>query len=142
MSAISGTRRAMKEMADGTIRVSIDIDPKHRAAFFEMFGSIDMPVALAPLIADFEQIDHVAENPKGGQLSRLAGMWCNEPKFWEWLNNSGAALSIDNPLDAASMVREMCGVLSRAELDNQATAAERFHKLIRAPYSEWLKGTK
>lgn len=55
VQAISGTRRAMKEMADGTVRVQIDIDPRFRAQFFEMFGQIDMPVALAPLAADFEK---------------------------------------------------------------------------------------
>ncbi len=54
MSAIPGTRRQFKEMADGTIRVSVDIDPQYRAQFFELFASIDMPVAMAPLKPDFE----------------------------------------------------------------------------------------
>lgn len=55
VQVISGTRRAMKEMADGTVRVQIDIDPRFRAAFFAAFGQIDMPVAIAPLVADFEK---------------------------------------------------------------------------------------
>lgn len=47
MSAVVGTRRAMKELADGTIRVQVDIDPPHRKAFLELFSDIDMPVVMA-----------------------------------------------------------------------------------------------
>lgn len=54
MTAIAGTRRALKELADGTIRVQIDIDPRFRTEFFQLFSQIDMPVALAPLHAKFE----------------------------------------------------------------------------------------
>jgi hypothetical protein len=57
--AVVGTRRAMREMADGTIRVQIDIDPKYRDRFLELFSQIDMPVALA-------QIDPAAINPASG----------------------------------------------------------------------------
>ncbi|MBY0475435.1 MAG: hypothetical protein K2Q13_10315 [Nitrosomonas sp.] len=48
-SAVSGTRRSMKELVDGTIRVQIDIDPMYREEFFRLFGQIDMPVAIAPI---------------------------------------------------------------------------------------------
>lgn len=54
---VSGTRRAMKELVDGTIRVQIDIDPQHRKDFLRLFGEIDMPVAIAPLAPGFEQPD-------------------------------------------------------------------------------------
>lgn len=54
MSAISGTRRQIKEMADGTIRLSVDIDPRFNAEFHRLFPTIDMPVALAPLVNNFE----------------------------------------------------------------------------------------
>src|SRR3546814_11444531 len=63
MSAISGTRRAMKEMADGTIRVQIDIDPSCRSDFLSPFPNIDMPVALASLFANLDQSkDFVSHN--------------------------------------------------------------------------------
>jgi hypothetical protein len=59
-TAISCTRRQIKEMADGTIRVSIDIDPRFKSDFHRLFPNIDTPVALAPLELDFEQVpgDH------------------------------------------------------------------------------------
>lgn len=54
ITAVSGTRRSMKELVDGTIRVQIDIDPPQRADFLRLFPSIDMPVALAPLVVNGE----------------------------------------------------------------------------------------
>ena len=126
MEAISGTRRAMKEMADGTIRVQIDIDPSCRAAFLQLFPNIDMPVALAPLVADFER----QEKPKGGELARLAGQLCQNPMFQEWCEAESAEA-------AAEWVRLTCGVVSRSELDHDATAAGKFHRLVRLPFLEW-----
>ena len=53
-SVIAGTRRAVKEMADGTLRVMIDVDERYKAAFHKLFPEIDMPCAIAPLKPDFE----------------------------------------------------------------------------------------
>lgn len=63
--AISGTRRAIKELVDGTIRVQVDIDPDCRAAFFALFLEIDTRVALAPLRSEAKSMP-----PKGGELAR------------------------------------------------------------------------
>lgn len=53
--AVVGTRRRIiKEMADGTLRVIIDIDPRFKADFHRLFPDVDLPVALAPLKPDFE----------------------------------------------------------------------------------------
>ena len=49
-SAISGTRKSAKELADGTLRVSIDIEPRDKAQFHALFPEIDMPIAIAPLV--------------------------------------------------------------------------------------------
>lgn len=170
MTVIAGTRRSMKELADGTIRVQIDIDPQFKNEFMAAFSAIDMPVAIAPLVADFErnedcakqsaqammvnndkkfsyktdemigsQIHLEADKPKGGQLAKLAGMWCAEPSFWDWLNTSNKWLLTENALDAKYFIYDTCKIDSRAELDNNPEAAEKFHNLIRIPYSEYLK---
>lgn len=127
MEAISGTRRAMKEMADGTIRVQVDIDPSCRAAFLQLFPNIDMPVALAPLMADFER--QPEEKPKGGELARLAGMFCQQPRFWQFAG-------VSSPEEAAEWIRIKCMIDSRSELDHSESAARIFHTEIRRPYSE------
>lgn len=124
---ISGTRRAMREMADGTIEVKIHIDPAHRKAFMEHFGQIDMPVAIAPLVADFEQRE--TEKPKGGELAKLAGMLCNDPEFQRFIDAPDSD-------QAAEKIRKLCRVQSRVEFDMDPGAAAEFHKMIRGP---WLR---
>ncbi|HFD86880.1 MAG TPA: hypothetical protein ENJ35_04295 [Gammaproteobacteria bacterium] len=47
--AIAGTRKAFKELVDGTLRVQIDIEPRNKAQFHKLFPEIDMPIAIAPL---------------------------------------------------------------------------------------------
>ncbi|VWB07598.1 hypothetical protein [Burkholderia lata] len=78
--AISGTRRAIKEMADGTIRVQIDIDPRFRSTFWALFPNIDMPVALAPLEANFEHKPSTSATDDHGKHYAMlykSGWWHN-----------------------------------------------------------------
>ena len=133
MSAISGTRRALKELVDGTIRVQIDIDPQFKAQFHEMFPNIDMPVALAPLVSDFERKE---EKPKGGALCKLAAMWCKDEKFWEWIFERHG-VQCDNEQEAASWMRDCIGITSRSEIDGEAAAS--FQNLIRVPFMNWME---
>jgi hypothetical protein len=136
MTAISGTRRAMKEMADGTVRVQIDIDPKYRNEFFNLFGQIDMPVALAPLVSDFEKSTSdeadIQQKPKGGDLAKLAGMFCQSVHFWEFCR-------CDDADEARDWILRVCGVESRRDLDHNPTAAKIFHDRVRKPYLESRK---
>lgn len=145
MNAVSGTRRAIKELVDGTIRVSVDVDPLHRAAFFALFPDIDMPVALAPLNLDAANEAAAAEppeeKPKGGALSQVAARMCLIPEFQEWIverfpeqaeHTLVGALPEDR---AASIIRGVCSVRSRAELDHDSSAAATFHAAIRKPWS-------
>ena len=137
MTAISATRRQMKEMADGTIRVQVDIDPAFRAAFLQAFPSIDMPIALAPLVANFERRPEAPkEQPKGGAGAKWLAMRCDEESFWEFLGsiNDGAAPASEQ--GAAAIVRSLLGVQSRAEVDTDPDAKARFDEL-RMRWIDW-----
>lgn len=137
MSAISGTRRALKELVDGTIRVQIDIDPRFKAEFHKLFPTIDMPVALAPLASDFEQKE---EKPKIGPLCLLAVRWCKDDSFYEWYSQNVHIEDHEiNEQGAASYIKFICGIESRKELDTNQHAASIFNHAIRTPYMEWLK---
>lgn len=140
-TAISGTRRQYKEMADGTLRVQIDIDPQFKQQFLELFGQIDMPVALAPLKADFEKPKE--EKPKGGPLSQSAAQMCERETFQKFLAENHAETwtfcEHDSPADtAAAVVRVFCGVGSRAEIDNDESAAKSFRSLMRS-FNDWCQ---
>lgn len=133
MSAISGTHRTYSLLADGTLRIKVDIEPRDVAQFHAMFPSADMPIALAPLVADFEQRKPESkpnqEKPKGGELARLAGQLCNNPVFQQMIGVHSAE-------DAANEIRSVCGIESRAELDHNPEAANLFHLEFRIPFVE------
>ncbi|HWK72212.1 MAG TPA: hypothetical protein VNS29_15365 [Burkholderiaceae bacterium] len=68
----------------------------------------------------------------GMRLSTWAALRCREPEFQRFL---GA----QSETEAARTVRTRCAVRSRAELDSDPEAAQRFHQAIRIPYSQYLK---
>jgi len=147
MTAISGATVQVKTMADDTLRITIDIEPRDAKAAFELFGTRGTPVAIAKLTQEAAQ-DHarkeVIEEAKGGPLSRLAAMWCKDEKFWEWCGKYEADGEVPddfptNEEEAANWIRITCDINSRSEIDGNEEAAERFHRLIRIPFSEWLK---
>ena len=83
---------------------------------------------------------------KGGPLSKLAARWCRDPEFQKWINQALAppfAVGLDMNLTedeiATSLMRSVCGVKSRAELDHDDLAAARFEAHIRRPYMDHLQ---
>jgi hypothetical protein len=145
-SAVLGTTTTVKTMVDGTLRISLDIEPRHAQAAFALFGAPGTPVAVARIMPEIAQQqarqEMIAQDkPKGGALCKLAGMFCGDGKFRDWLR-----LTYD-PLprtaeDAATIIRNVCGVGSRADLDHNEVAANIFHQRFRLPYSAWLDGRK
>ncbi|GEM_PF-5192587 len=84
--------------------------------------------------------------PKGGALAQSAGVLCVAPKFQAFLrvNHAGAWADAEKEKEgkdaagiAAELVRSLCGVASRAELDHRPEAGKRFRELM-ARYREWL----
>jgi len=83
----------------------------------------------------------ITEKPKGGALAKLAGRWCADPEFWRWVNSVapfGDGYGVNSEEDASEFVRDMCEIDSRAELDSNPEAAQRFHTLLRGPYQKHL----
>jgi len=155
MSAIPCASVSLKTMADGTLRISFDIEPMHAQDAFRLFAAPGTPAAIAALAVgyavakDVQKVDTpeksetaipASDKPKGGALSKLAGMWCASPEFWVWINGvaemTWPIVSADH---AAEFVRDMCGIDSRAELDHDEVAAEKFHRLIRGPFAKYTQ---
>lgn len=79
-----------------------------------------------------DQEEHMqADNPemKPRKLSQIAGALCNDPNFRAW-----AAEKYGDPMPdaeaAAGMVRAMCGIESRRELDADEGAATVFRAMM------------
>jgi len=140
MSAIEAASVGIKTMADGTLRITCDIEPGNAQAAFALFGAPGTPMALAALKAGHAAItSESAEKVKGGALAKLAGMWCADPDFQNWIVSGSWPDVVWSTGDsaeecAANGVRAICGVKSRAELDTKMQAAEAFQLRIRGPY--------
>lgn len=80
---------------------------------------------------------------KGGPLAMLAGQLCEDPAFQAWM-----AIRYRHAVDrnappakaTAALVRWVCEVDSRAKLDHDLAAADRFHTYIRKPYLATQQG--
>lgn len=157
MSAIPCASVSLKTMADGTLRISFDIEPMHAQDAFRLFAAPGTPAAIAALQVGYmskndEKVDTSSERvqktavslhdkPKGGPLAKLAGMWCNDPEFWAWLETDPDN-ACHSASGAAACLYAICGIDSRAELDNDPAAASLFHKHIRIPFSDYLSRKK
>lgn len=153
MSAIEAASVSVKTMADGTLRITFDIEPANAQAAFAMFGAPGTPAALAALkVGHAAKSDKPAEDKqKGGELAKLAGMLCREPAFVEFIRpvydkimgGTGRAWGDVSPDDfggstelyARHCILVICELKeSRSELDHNSAAATLFHELIRKPY--------
>lgn len=139
-SAVSGVRRAIRELVDGTIRVQIDIDPRFAKDFHRLFAEIDMPVAIAPLVPEAVPDGRArsSENWKNlGPLAQSALMICKEVEFQQWVAERNGVERV-NEEQAAVFLRGECKVSSRKELDTTDGARERLGDMM-ARYRQWLQ---
>ena len=145
---IEGASVSVKTMADGTLRITVDIEPRNAQAAFALFGAPGRAMALAALkdgsgaIASPEMGIPITDKPKGGEWAKLAGMWCADPDFWNWANSvthGGVFRHINTAKSAGEFVRELVEIDTRADLDHDADALARFNDLIRFPFMAWMK---
>lgn len=117
--AVTGVRRAMREMADGSIRVQVEIDPASRDTFLQHFGEIDMPVALArlnlrtPATPETQREEpaptghlyghHAAALIKGGFFSpsntKVLEAIGSDKEYQEWCRHQPSAIDGNGDLD-------------------------------------------
>ncbi len=130
-------------LADGTLRLIIDIEPRHAQDAFALFHVPGTPMALARLTneAATTQPETRKEEPKekAGPLCILACNFCQDRKFWQWLDYELSHACV-NELDAKRILCEICAIESRKDLDKNSAAAATFHDVIRKPFIEWRDG--
>lgn len=103
----------------------------------------DAPAAEAPAPAD--ELDHPTGRRPFASLSaaKQAGIRCNDSSFREYLSHRSRKAGMPNEAmdmeTAVAYVRGVCGVNSRAELDANPEARERWTKLQDA-YWLWTRG--
>lgn len=71
---------------------------------------------------------------KGGVYSKQAGKACHDLSFHRFLETEGLSERVEDPAQAATIVRSHCRIKSRAELDHNEQALARWQAL----YRRWL----
>lgn len=117
------------------VEVPIELGTAFVAAFGAPNPATTVPVAIARL--DTSR----STERKGGKLAQKAGILCSEGAFIKYLNDT-YRVEISNmlregPADPADLLRALCGVESRADLDHDDKAASIF-KDIESSYRAWL----
>lgn len=147
MTVVEGTSGTYRSRVDGTIVLSVEIEPRHARAALELFGMPGQPLALAAL-----KINGAASESKSAQAGstvasgqydaappskRTVGpictwlaMRCKEPEFQVWLVGS------KNEAATIERCREACGVQSRADIDGNPQAEAWFKERIQKPYAK------
>ena len=139
MSAIEGATVNLRTMADGTLRITIDVEPGSAQAAFALFGAPGTPVALAALrVGHAVPPDEPAE-PKGGPLSQWLAQRCDESRFRDWVVHGFNLPARIDSVEASRVVCEFIGVFRKREIDGDQYAPTRLKELVMQPYSEWLK---
>lgn len=144
MVAIPCTRRAMRELVDGTLRVQIDIEPMFKQRFIQLMGEIDITLAVTPLLyapvpPDPEQPADEMSRHTGwrdlGRLAQSAVVMCKDERFQKFAAEMSGEKELTEKV-AAQFVKLQCKVSTRKELDTKDGAATRFGALM-AQYREW-----
>ena len=152
MSAVPASTVSLKTMADGTLRISFDVEPSQAQAAFKLFAAPGTQVAIAAL-KDGSFLAQPAPNPEAypdlpqprvqlGDACYRTVLWCNEPSFWKFLSSEYVGLSktdVSNASEASYLVKVICAVTSRKDLDTNDSANKSWHRLIRLPYADYLK---
>lgn len=138
MSIIEASSGTYRSRVDGTIVLSVEIEPRYRAEALALFGMPGTPMALAGLKSQSAK----AEPDNGG-----VGYWCwqaiqlsRDERFREWISSASLGTApATNEIQAADVIRRRCKVTSRNEFDTDSEARDRFVSLIQQPYRRWAK---
>lgn len=135
-------------MADGTLRLSIDIEPANANEAFQLFGSPDVPMAIARLSSE-SFIQHAQDLTIENNSERLTGMalqavlWCKEPQFWDFINCEYATDdNIQSEMAASEWIKSVCEVESRKEINTNQMANQLFMEDIFFPYTQWKQDSE
>lgn len=96
MTALQGFSAGVKDMADGSLRITIEFDPRFAKDAFSLFGSRGTPIAVAALTSGASvaasQSEVVAEPKKEpNQLARklMIDGYFRNPKLWRLVDEAG-----------------------------------------------------
>lgn len=136
--------------------LTIHIPEEQAQSFIDAFGWPTManpvPVALARMapselkqqLQESVEIERKKEPRDWNTLlpSNQAALKCNEPMFWQFLNEQVLNhKGVGNSQDAATLVRRMCNVNSRADFDHNDGKRAAWEQIY-SDYQTWERATR
>ena len=148
MSALQAASAGVKDMADGSLRITIEFEPRYARDAFALFGARGTQVAIAAL-KDGSFLAQPAPDPEAypdlpqprvrlGEACYWTVMRCNEFSFLAFLN-SKYVFDGSTAKEAGDLVKRVCNVKSRKDLDTDPEANKTWNREIRQPYADYLK---
>lgn len=123
-----GTFVAIKTMADGTPRMTLDLDCS--LADIAALGMIPgTPFGIARISGESTVAPVAEPKERAGQLCVMACNFCKEPTFWKWTGLAGEK-------ECKQYLLDTLGIQSRKEIDSNSNASYLFHG-IRTQYLAW-----
>jgi hypothetical protein len=141
MSIIEAASIGVRTMADGTLRLTVDVEPRHAQAAFALFGAPGVPMALAALKvgaaaeAKSDEVEPADEAKRDKPIAKWLALRCKESDFRAWAVHNGGLLGHSEEA-VAEWCRQVCEVESRGDIDGSPDAEALFHRHIRGPYSK------
>lgn len=135
MSIIEASSGTYRSRVDGTIVLSVEIEPRFRAEALALFGMPGTPLALAALKPGTVK----SSSPVGTKCLTAIELSRNRA-FWTWVGfatMSGVALQTEAA--AANFIRKTCGIESRRDLDGNEGAYSIFTKKLLTPFTKWAQ---
>jgi hypothetical protein len=121
----------------------IGLDARRVAAVLVLIGDDEQPEP--PPSAAKPEPEKPAKKRGGASLTFLAVQWCERHDFHGWLEKHypAAWYAAERTTDAADkcaaeVIYGICGISSRAELDVNQEAADKFSRSIRIPFNSYL----
>ena len=133
-------------MADGSLRITVEFEPRHAKEAYALFGTRGTPLAIAALKTGFAAVQE-PEKQKIGPLAYWAVMRCKEPEFFKFMQSAYHQFIGDLTSDDFATPEDFCKhavmVLctckeSRSEIDQDAEKTRLFHEYVRGPYAKYL----
>ncbi len=146
MSVIEASSAGVRDMADGSLRITVEFEPRHAKEAYALFGTRGTPLAIAALKTGFAAVPE-PEKTKIGPLAYWAVMRCKEEEFFRFMETAYKHFLGDvTPYEFKThedfcrhAILVMCNCeYSRSEIDRDDEKARLFHENVRGPYAKYL----
>lgn len=133
---VAASTKSARTTVDGGLTITFEIAPADVAKAFAAFGLAGSTVAITPITKDAARAKTQADYAGGDQPpsvtkperftqlkpSNQAALRCQEPEFWKFLSKRLPG-NIVSEKAAAAVLRELCQIASRSELDRDPEKA-------------------